>query len=71
MEKTTLYLPLEVKAAIKRVANERGISEAQVIRESLRSAVETSRPAPRGGLFASGAPIARQADQHLAGFGER
>ena len=71
MEKTTVYLPPELKAAIKRVASERGLSEAEVIRESLRSAVGSQRPAPRGGLFASGAPIARQADQHLAGFGER
>lgn len=71
MEKTTLYLPPELKAAIKHAAAERGISEAEVIRESLRSTIGTSRPAPRGGLFASGAPIARQADQHLAGFGER
>jgi hypothetical protein len=71
MEKTTLYLPLELKAAVKRVASERGISEAEVIRESLRSTVGLLRPAPRGGLFASGAPIARQPDQHLAGFGER
>ena len=36
MEKTTLYLPPELKAAIKRVASERGVSEAEVIRESLR-----------------------------------
>jgi hypothetical protein len=71
VEKTTLYLPSALKAAIKRVAGERGISEAEVIRESLRAAVGSPRPAPHGGLFASGAPIARQADQHLAGFGER
>jgi hypothetical protein len=71
MEKTTLYLPPELKAAVKRVASERGISEAEVIRESLRSTLGPARPAPRGGLFASGAPIARLADQHLAGFGER
>jgi Ribbon-helix-helix protein, copG family len=71
VEKTTLYLPPDLKAAVKRVASERGISEAEVIRESLRSTVGHRRPAPRGGLFASGAPIARLADQHLAGFGER
>lgn len=71
MEKTTLYLPPDLKAAVKHVASERGISEAEVIRESLRSTVGQRRPRPRGGLFASGAPIARQAEQHLAGFGER
>lgn len=71
MEKTTLYLPAELKAAIKHAANERGISEAEVIRDSLRSTVGRKRPRPRGGLFSSGAPIARQADEYLAGFGER
>lgn len=67
MEKTTVYLPPELKAAIKRVASERGVSEAEVIRESLRSAVGSQRPAPRGGLFASGGPIARQADGRIKG----
>jgi hypothetical protein len=42
-----------------------------VIRDSIRSAVGAERPRPRGSLFASGAPIARQADEHLSGFGER
>lgn len=71
MEKTTLYLPADLKAAIKHAASERGVSEAEVIRDSLRSTVGTKRPRPRGGLFSSGAPIARQADEHLAGFGQR
>jgi hypothetical protein len=71
VDKTTLYLPADLKAAVKRAANERGVSEAEVIRESLRTTVGQRRPRPRGGLFASGAPIARQADEHLAGFGER
>jgi hypothetical protein len=47
------------------------VSEAEVIRTSIQTAVGDARPRPRGGLFASGAPIARQADDHLAGFGER
>jgi hypothetical protein len=71
VDKTTLYLPADLKAAVKRAASERGISEAEVIRESLRLTVGQRRPRPRGGLFASGAPIARQADDHLVGFGER
>ena len=71
MDKTTIYLPTELKSAIKRVARQRGVSEAEVIRDSIRSAVGDERPRPRGGLFASGAPIAREADEHLAGFGER
>jgi len=71
MEKTTVYLTLELKTAIKRVAQRRGVSEAEVIRDSIRSAIGDERPRPRGALFASGAPIARQADDHLAGFGEQ
>ena len=71
MEKTTVYLPSELKSAIRRVARRRGLSEAEVIRDSIRRAVGDERPRPHGGLFASGAPIARQADDHLKGFGER
>ena len=71
MEKTTIYLSLELKTAVKRVAQRRGVSEAEVIRASIRSAVRDERPRPRGALFASGHPIAREADDHLAGFGEQ
>ena len=71
MDKTTVYLPTELKSAITRVARRRGVSEAEVIRDSIRTAVGAERPRPHGGLFASGAPIAREADDHLAGFGER
>ncbi len=70
MEKTTVYLPDDLRDAVKRVARQRGVPEAEVIRESIRAAVGADRPRPRGGLF-SGAPIADQADEHLAGFGER
>jgi Arc/MetJ-type ribon-helix-helix transcriptional regulator len=71
MDKTTVYLPPELKSAIRRVARRRGLSEAEVIRESIRSAVGDERPRPHGSLFASGSPIARQVDDHLTGFGER
>lgn len=71
MEKTTVYLTPELKSAIKRVARQRRVTEAEVIRDSIRSVVGGDRPRPRGGLFASGAPIAREADVHLPGFGER
>jgi Ribbon-helix-helix protein, copG family len=71
MDKTTIYLPTELKSAIKRVARQRGVSEAEVIRDSIRDAVGDHRPRPRGGLFASHAPIAREVDEHLPGFGER
>lgn len=71
MDKTTIYLPTDLKSAIKRVARQRGVSEAEVIRDSIRDAVGDDRPRPRGGLFASRAPVAREADEHLPGFGER
>lgn len=71
MEKTTLYLPQELKTAIKRAAAQQGVSEAEVIRQSVRQTLANVRPRPRGGLFASGRPIAHQTDQLLAGFGER
>jgi hypothetical protein len=71
MEKTTIYLPNELKVAVKRAARRRGVSEAEVIRDSIKNAVGGDRPRPRGGLFASGAPVARRADEHLTGFGDR
>ena len=71
MDKTTIYLPSELKSAIKRVARQRGASEAEVIRDAIRAAIGGDRPRPRGGLFSSGAPIARTTDDHLPGFGER
>ena len=71
MEKTTVYLTSELKSAIKRIARQRRVSEAEVIRDSIRTAVGGKRPRPRGALFASGSPIARDADAHLRGFGQR
>lgn len=71
MEKTTLYLPEDLKAAVKRAAAERGVSEAEIVRESIRASVGGVRPRPRGGLYSSGRPIARDAEAMLAGFGER
>ena len=72
VDKTTVYLPLELKTALRRVALQRGVSEAEVIRQSIRQAVMgEARPRPKGGLYAGLTPIARDADDHLRGFGER
>lgn len=72
MEKTTVYLPVELKTALRRAALRRGVSEAEVIRESLRQAVaDEDRPRPRGGLIASDVTLARNVDEALRGFGER
>ena len=70
MNKTTIYLPPDLQKAVKRAAQRRGVSEAEVIRDSIRTAVSGDRPRPKGGLFSSGAPVAREADDHLGGFGE-
>jgi predicted transcriptional regulator len=71
MDKTTIYLPAELKSAVKRVARQRHVSEAEVIRDSIRQAVAADRPRPRGALFAGREPIARRVDELLDGFGER
>jgi predicted transcriptional regulator len=69
MQKTTLYLPDELKSAVERQARQRRVSEAQVIREAIASAV--TRPAPRAGLFESRGGLAAHADELMQGFGER
>ena len=71
VEKTTVYLPKELKSAVKRAAAERGVSEAEIIRESIRVSVGGVRPRARGALYSSGEPIARHTEGMLAGFGER
>ena len=71
MDKTTVYLPVELKTALRRVARERGVSEAEVIRDSIRRVVAGERARPRPGLFAGSEPIARDVDANLRGFGER
>jgi Ribbon-helix-helix protein, copG family len=71
VDKTTIYLPIELKTAIKRIALDRGTSEAEVIREAIREAVTDQRPRPRGGLYDSVESIAHEVDRYLEGFGER
>ncbi len=71
MNKTTVYLPDDLRDAVKRVARTRGVPEAEVIREAIRTHVAKERPRPRGGLYSSGQPIAHRVDELLKGFGER
>ena len=71
VEKTTRYLTEDLKMAVKRAAAERGVSEAEIIRESIRVSVGRGRPRPRGGLYSSRQPIARDAEEMLVGFGDR
>lgn len=67
-QKTTVYLPDELKAALAREARRRGSSEAEVIRQAIAAAMTT--PRPRTG-FLDGEPFAERADELLDGFGER
>jgi hypothetical protein len=72
MQKTTVYIPSDVKLALGKVAMARGLSEAEVIRQALRAVTaEIVPPRPRVPLFKSGKPrLAEQIDKALAGFGE-
>lgn len=70
MTKTTVYLPEDLKRAVEAEAARRGVSEAEVIRESIREAVAPRRPRPRGDVFRGGEPVAERVDELLAGFGE-
>lgn len=72
MEKTTVYLPGELKQAVTRAAAARGMSEAELIREALRAiTAELPPPRPQLPLFASGRPdLAGNVDSALEGFGE-
>jgi predicted transcriptional regulator len=71
MEKTTVYLPPELKRALARAAAARGQSEAQLIREALSAATaRQAAPRPRLPLFESGKPgLAEGLEKALAGFG--
>lgn len=72
MQKTTIYVPKDLKAALSRAAEARGCSEAELVREALRKvAASCAPPAPRLPLFRSGKPrLAERVDEALAGFGE-
>ncbi|MFO1221970.1 MAG: CopG family transcriptional regulator [Burkholderiaceae bacterium] len=71
MEKTTVYVPPEVKRALGRLASARGTSEAELIREALRKIVaEAPAPRPRLPLIESGKRmLAERVDEALEGFG--
>lgn len=72
MERTTVYLPTDVKAALRQAARVRGISEAEIIRQAVAQAVSQSAPvAPRAGLFSSTELTAARDEELLQGFGDR
>lgn len=73
MLKTTLYIPEDLKAALEKMAAGEGRSEAEIIREAIRAAVDGRRPPrPRIPLRAQGLgdPAASErVDELLRGFG--
>jgi hypothetical protein len=73
VDKTTVYLTPELRAALRRTARERRVSEADLIRQgvALVTAADGPRP-PKLPLFESGQPeLAAHIDDALMGFGER
>ena len=72
MNKTTLYLPEDLKRALERAARARSCSEAEIVREAIRRFTDAAVVRPRLPLFSSGQPdLAERAEELLAGFGER
>ena len=73
MEKTTVYLPVELKRSLRRLAVASGRSEADLIRQAIAAQVDAAQqPRPRGQLFASGdSSLSERTDEALAGFGDR
>jgi Arc/MetJ-type ribon-helix-helix transcriptional regulator len=73
MEKTTVYLPDDLKQALRRAARASGRSEAELIREGIGLVTGTLRMAePRLPLIESGQPdLAEHVDEALDGLGER
>lgn len=72
MNKTTVYIPDELKRSLAQAAATRGCSEAELIREALRALTASAAPPqPRLPLFKSRKPrLAERTDDALAGFGE-
>ena len=56
MNRTTLMLPDEVRDRLRRLAADRGVSMATLVREAIDEKMERMRPTPRSlGVGASGA----------------
>lgn len=73
MNKTTIYLPDDLKRALKQKALETRRNEAEVIRDALRRATTPEQPpAPTIPIFISADPqFAEHAEDHLTGFGRQ
>lgn len=55
MDRTTLTIPQELRARLRRLAAERGVSMAAIVREAIEEKLAAARPRPRSiGAGASG-----------------
>ncbi|MHB2018354.1 MAG: ribbon-helix-helix domain-containing protein, partial [Candidatus Xenobia bacterium] len=70
--KTTIYLSEEMKSQLRQMARETGRSEADLIREGIRLALEQhTTPPPRAGIFSSGkGDLSERVAELLKGFGQ-
>jgi metal-responsive CopG/Arc/MetJ family transcriptional regulator len=68
MIKTTVNLPDGLKLAVEREAKRRGISQAELIRQTIAAALDSRRP--QFGIL-DVEPFAHRVDELMEGFGER
>jgi hypothetical protein len=55
MDRTTLTIPADLRARLRRVAADRGVSMATIVREAIDEKLAASRPRPRSlGVGSSG-----------------
>lgn len=71
VNKTTVYLPDDLKRAVTAASRRRAISEAEVIRQAIADAVANETQPVHSALFASDVLMADDVDAHLVGFGEQ
>lgn len=71
--KTTIYLPDELKRELERIAEAQGRSEADIIREGIRLAIDKcAPPMPTLWTFSANDPdFIDRIDELLDGFGEQ
>jgi hypothetical protein len=71
VNKTTIYFPDDLKAAVEAEAARRGTSEAEVVRQAVRTVVGTgAKPEPRPGVIQGAEQVAERAEEFLGGFGQ-
>jgi Ribbon-helix-helix protein, copG family len=68
VQKTTVYLPDDLKRDLEALAARNATSEAELIREAIRRRVAPVKA--RGGLFSDPDFDPTRTDEYLAGFGE-